>query len=514
MRRVRTFYAVARNFGIRAAMRQARLFAGNLGERVGGLLRAPLEIISSTAPSQSNATIRIDPSGVFQPGEDAIEAYAHCDIRDTANIDGRTARRLHHKNIPYAKYMQEWHFHPGRIGGELVSLPLRNEKLPQIAHGVSKCFSALPNGGAALYYPHTFRVTRLQTKEYIYSGIAQAQLLAGYARLARSPALSESDRTHWRDFAERIVRSLEFPFERGGVNMEGKALLETPNFRSPPEIVLNGWLDALIHLHDYIEDFSLSGSLRELFEANIRALADLLAQFDDEHLRLSKYSNLSPYRVGLRLRNRARAVPPISILYRARPVGFHDYRIDDLRALGSGGENFFENKVLYSSGKRIGMLLSSSSLYDVEVRVEADAERLELDSHPYRIWSAASGHPGRALHIAPADDSRAGETVFRFSPSALLMTGQPTDFAKGYNFYHTYHAVALRILAGMTENIEAQATMEFFARKWLDYICSPHPRIRQQRLGFADAQKVFRQIGKYRGRPSNPSFEPLMAERA
>src|SRR5581483_10152588 len=245
-----------------------------------------------------------------------------------------TAKRLHHKNIPYADYMGEWHFHPGRIGGELSSLPLRNEKLPQIAAAVSKCFSTLPNGAAALYYPHTFRVTRLQTKEYIYSGIAQSQLLAGYARLARAPALSASERARWHKFAERIALSLEFPFERGGVNMEGKVLLETPNFRSPPEIVLNGWLDALIHLHDYIEDFRVSGSLRELFEANIAALADLLPQFDDEQLRLSKYSNVSPYRVRLRLRNSAHTVPQISILYRAVRPRFHDYRIDDLQALG------------------------------------------------------------------------------------------------------------------------------------------------------------------------------------
>jgi hypothetical protein len=292
--------------------------------------------------------------------------------------------------------------------------------------------------------------------------------------------------------------------------MEGKVLLETPNFRSPPEIILNGWMDALIHLHDYVEVFRISGPLTDLFEANVSALARLLPQFDDEKHRLSKYSNLTPWRARLRFSNSKADAPPLSIRYRTTATQFSDYRIEDLGQFGPGGDSFFENKVLRHSGDRTDILISSSSMFDIEIHAPGDAVRLELDSHPYGIWSSASDHPGRPIHIAPADGSASNEARFRFSPSQLLMTGQPTDFAKGYNFYHTYHVVALFELSRMTHDIEAAQIILTFARKWLDYIRSPPTHYNRQRRVFADPEKVFRQVTSNRGRRSRGTFSELV----
>ena len=516
MRRIRTLYAIARKSGVRSALHLVRTFSHNLAERGGALLRAPVQISSALPPPEGGRhTIDLDPFRVFQPDGKFIERYARLDVGDAANVEHFSPQRLHYKGVPYAKYMGEWHFHPGRIGGRLARWRLNDPILPKVAERVRELFTELPNGGAALYYPKSFRLTRLQTREYLYSAIAQAQLLAGYSRLAHAAAVPEPERIRWRDFAVYLAKSLEFPFEHGGVNMEGRVLLEAPNFRSAPEIILNGWMDALIHLHDYISEFGIANSLQELFEANVRALSHLLPQFDDEHLRLSKYSNLSPYRARVRFRDSIRDSPRVCLTYCATVSGFSDYRIDDLRRHGDGGACFFENKILRQRDGRMDMLISSSSLYDVEIEVDAAATRLELDSHPYRIWSAPSGEVAKAaIHVAPAEHQATGNTVFRFSPSGLLMTGQPTDFAKGFNFYHTYHVCALFELCAMTRDDATRKVLRDFASKWLDYIKVPSARIAKQRLSFSDPEKVLKQVSNGRGRRSGPSFEELVRSAA
>ena len=494
--RFRSLAAITRKSGVSVAGRLAWSYAANLIARAQAFFRPPIHVRSSTSDERQTRFISLDPSTVFQPKSQTVEQLAQLDLKDTANLTRLSAEKVIYRDVPYSKYMGQWQFHPGRIGGELARLNLADLRLERIAAKVKDQFVRLPNGGLALYYPKTFRVTRLKCQEYIYSAIAQGQLLAGYSRLAKSPHLSPETRATWRDMSAAIAASLQFPFQDGGVNLEGKVLLETPNFRSPPEIILNGWIDALIHLHDYLDDGHGTATLRDLFDANIETLAQLLPQFDDERMRLSKYSNLSPYRLRLQFRMPLVTVPRVRLEYRSLVNGFDSFRIDNPRIDGKPGPCFFENAIIGRPNHRIDLLVSSSALYALDVCVGAQVQQAELDSGPYGIWSHEAAGGGRRIVIDPGLGS-SDETVIAI-PSGLLMTGQPTDFAKGYNFYHTYHVAALFELSRMTKDDPARRTIREFALKWLDYINSPAPAAAGSQ--FSDPNRILRQIANGRGR--------------
>ena len=69
--------------------------------------------------------------------------------------------------------------------------------------------------------------------------------------------------------------------------------LELPLFYSPPEIILNGWLHALLNYGDYVTEFPNLEN-RAIWNRNIRYLVDLLPSFDDPENRISLYSNTTP----------------------------------------------------------------------------------------------------------------------------------------------------------------------------------------------------------------------------
>ena len=513
--RGRTFASIAHKSGGRVAFNLARLYVRHLAATALAAIRPRVRVSAEQVVAQwksqvsaATSMITLDPQDVFQPQAEKIERYSRFDVNDKNSITRVSADKLYYRDIPYSTYSGEWHFHPGRIGGELARLPLKDGRAARVANAVLNCFIELPNQGAALYYPKTFRLARLRSREYVYSAIAQGQLLAGYARLAQSSVASPPERAAWADLATKIAASLLFPFSDGGVNMEGRVLLEVPNFRSPPEIVLNGWMDALIHLHDYL-GVGGTAELQSAFDANVATLAKLLPHFDDESSRLSRYSNVSPYRVRVHFRRSLRDMPRVGLLYRSHLEGFSAYLIKDLWRDGCA-QNYFENQILRFSRPYADVLVSSSSLYDLELQVAADATHMEVSSRPFGIWSAPTGTSARLFVIEPASRAGGDKTVFRL-PSGLLTTGQPTDFAKGLNFYHTYHVVALLELSRMAREASARTVLRDMALKWLDYIDAPHKSVVKGRLHFADLALVHRQLSNGRGNRNPPRFEDLLS---
>ena len=484
----------------------------------------PPIVVRADAP----APLVLDPLSVFQPDPAKIESYAHI---DTDDADPRArGNKLRHGSIPYTRYREGWHFHPARIGHQLATLAGGREAAAALADAVQQHFVELPNGGLALYYPKTFPNVRLRCAEYIYSGLAQGQLLAGFARLIREPGLAPGRKAAWKAAAEKLALSLRFPFEKGGVSIGERIVLEASNFRAPPEISLNGWLYALLCLDRYIQDTG-DGAQGAFLQANFAALAQLLPLFDDAHLRLSKYSTASPYVVRIRYaRARAGAKPPkVRLHYAATQAGVSGFVIGDLWT-GEGLPGcIYENKIMQWDQRSVDVAITSSSLFHLILDVEADAATLETNAGTYRPRSSSPGKAGAPTVIAPVTRS-ADRTVFHL-PSGLLLAGHPTNFGKAVredtstmdgggnshpgranrNFYHCYHVVALLELLPRVNDAAVRAQLGGCALQWLDYMEHPNPAFAEAGHLFASPARVVAHIAATLGTAPPASFEALAA---
>ncbi len=116
---------------------------------------------------------------------------------------------------------------------------------------VAGCLTELPNGGLALYYPrpfdHPLPDQRVSLQRH-RARKAAGRLLALHPRRRAQEACAGLACGCAR---HRQIASV--PFEQGGVCVDGKIILEAPNYRSCPETVLNGWIDVLLHLYDYLQ---------------------------------------------------------------------------------------------------------------------------------------------------------------------------------------------------------------------------------------------------------------------
>ena len=455
--------------------------------------------------------VAIDPGAVFAPDRAIIESYTHLDESDAANIRRVNDNKLFYKEIPYSRYLGEWQFHPGRIGGFLTT----NKQAPRVAkaaRSILQYFVELPNGGLALYYPSTIRTARLQVNEPIYSGIAQGQLLAGFTRLIRDGFNPEKGRD-WRDIAARIAKSLAFPFEKGGVCVDGKIVLEAPNFRACPEIILNGWMDALLHLHDYLH-FVPDREMQELFERNVAALVELLPQFDAPEAKLSRYSDLCPYVFRAHFDGAVRGPAPRAIVeYLPLNPGYSPYVIGNLWAAGPPLRKcIYENKIERAGSSFMDLTLSVSGLYDTRVHIGAECARMTFDPGTFNASSTVPRRSLQSRSLTPQVRDDGWTTFLIRSSENDLIPGCPTNFMKdGENFYHLYHVVALYELALVTADPSQRKILTESASKWLAYTRDPKHRPVASSATFAEPDDFVKKIERFRVLPNKYGFEELQA---
>jgi hypothetical protein len=371
----------------------------------------------------------------------------------------------------------------------------------------------LPNGGLALYYPRTFSTARFRTPEFVYSGIAQGQLLAGYTRLILDD--KSKNAAAWRDTAAKIALSLQFAVKQGGICADGSSILEGPNFRSCPEIILNGWLDALLHLHDYLQVAPDSG-LRRFYEQNISTLVELLPYFDSATERLSRYSNLSPYSFRVHFAHRPREMPPrVRVEYLSRESRHRDYWIADLRRLGNGSASAYDNRIEKSSAGYIDFSVSVAGQYDIAIEIDAACKKLSVDPGAADEMSTIPHPTFRRRFVAPAKDYDGTSTYFLVEPGDLgLIAGCPTNFLKpgGQNFYHSYHVAALYELALAANEPEERRVLVEYADRWLAYIQDSKHKARPDRFVFSDPAKFAGMINNVRAIRGQRSFDELRAQ--
>jgi hypothetical protein len=450
--------------------------------------------------------VAIDPLAAFQPDPGLITSYTRFDESDASNIVRTKAGVIFHKDIPYSIYEGKLQFHPNRIGRYLVAArPVA--KAIRTALRVRQFLTELPNGGLALYYPRTIRTARFLTPEFVYSGISQGQLLAGYTRLIVQDDQKENESV-WRETAARLALALLFPVELGGVCADGKIILEAPNFRSCPETILNGWLDALIHLNDYLQVVS-DAALREFYHGSLRALTQLLPYFDDPAERLSKYSNLSPYTFRVHLSRPMQTAPALRIEYLSRQCGYRDRWIEDVRGMGPPSGPY-DNGIPKIGRNYLDVSLSVVSHYDIRIKLAADCRRVSFDPGASDEISTVPHAILQRRSILPAVSYDGKSTSFFLCAKELhLLAGCSTNFAKhsGENFYHPYHAAALYQLALTSEDEREQKTLIEFADSWLSYIVQPSRPAK--RFAFADIEDVIKTIDRSRACPVGYTVEQL-----
>jgi hypothetical protein len=454
----------------------------------------------------------LDPGKVFTPDPALIESYTKIDESDEANIRTK-GERIFYREIPYSKYLGVLQFHPNRIGGYLTASKL-SPKLGVTARNLLDYAVELPNGGLALYYPKSIDTARLQVNEPIYSSIAQGQILAGFTRLIRDQVPQNGPRS-WHEIAERIALSLMFPFEQGGVCIDGKVMLEAPNFRACPETILNGWIDALIRFHDYLQ-LVPGKTYQEFLDRNIAALCEMLPDFDSEEAQLSLYSNLCPYtfRAHFRESRGRKPSPHVRVEYVPVRSGHAGYVIPDLWNPGPELRNcIYENKIVKTASGSVDLTLSACSLYDVVVTIDADCTQLSYDPGTYNETSTV---PRRTLHtrtLAPAlpFDGMATTFVIR-AREDRLMAGCPTNFhKKSENFYHSFHVTALYEVAIIAGDPEQRRRIASYANRWLDYTQGPKHHHLIGRAHFAPPDSFVKKIARFRALQHSHTFDELRA---
>ncbi len=466
------------------------------------------EVPADACPSPG--AIPIDPAAVFAPDSNVIESYSRFDPNDTENLRRARGGKVFYKDIPYSQYLGDWQFHPGRIGTYLTIAPL-TRKLVSTANDIVNLCIELPNGGLALYYPRSVRTVRLLSNSYIYSGIAQGQLLAAYTRLLKE---AHGGRFYnWRPVAAAIAKSLQFPFENGGVCVDNSIILEAPNFRSCPEIILNGWQDALLHLHDYLQ-ISEDKNLYEFYDRNIAALADLLPDFDDEESHLSRYSNLCPYlfRVHFRRTKGKDSPPRVAVEYRSLKKGYASYWIPALWGSEGLKNCIYDNKIVQSRSSYMDLSLSASSPYEIRVHIFADCSRISFDPGSFDVTSSVPKRTYRTRSLAPHVPFNGQFTSFLVRPREHgLIPGCPTNFMKNgkENFYHVYHTVALYELAMTAREPSHRKILADFAERWFTYLSSSKHKHLGSPYVFSDPDRFVRTINRNRIFSHEFDFEKL-----
>jgi len=459
-------------------------------------------------PLHAGATV-LNPVAIFQPQPEHVDACGHIDWKDKANIRHISDKSILYNGIPYSQYLSEWQFHPGRIAGYLTTQPIDPELLA-LARRVLELCVELPNGGLGLYYPKTISAARLQGSEYIYSGIAQGQLLAAFTRLMKAPEAGEPG--EWREAARRIALSMQFPFEMGGVCLDGNAILEVPNFRSCPEIVLNGWTDALIRLHDYLETVP-DRDFAEFYERSLAALVQLLPSFDAPDAQLSRYSNLCPYvfRAHMSTPRTSRSVPPIIVEYSPCLAGWEAYRIDPLRSDDGLRACAYDNRIEREARASLDLRLSASGLHDLHIHIEAECSHLSFDPGTFDKSTTIPAPTRQTRVLAPA--VRSGDfTTFIVQPKELgLLCGCPTNFMKNgrENYYHVYHVVALYLLALTARDRAQREALTDMAQRWERYVESDLHKQLGAEVAFSKPQKFLKRLNRLRAVPGVSKFAAL-----
>jgi len=388
--------------------------------------------------------------------------------------DPQERRKIVVGNIPYSWYPTVSEdgsvriIHPGTVGRRLFELSGDEDAARDYLEAVKDIAVTLPNGGLAYYYPRQVKISRLLGPDLAYSGMTAGDVLAGYVAVLRK----HREASRWCNAREAYL-ALAFPWEQGGVNLGNRALLELPLFRSAPEVVLNGWLHALLFMGDYVQESS-DGEAHDFMQNNLQFLSRTLSHYDDGACRLSRYSDCSPYRVSLAWD--AKKEPDFHVFYKSR-LDDLDNVVVRLEFLDNpdGAPSLYDNQLI-APMRRPGFVtatITASQKYDTVLVSKSGPFSVTLDPGRHD-WMATTPKPtGKRIKTESTEsDGDELHTVNLSSAQLGLMGGCATSFTKfkRQNYYHMQHVVALLYLAETAGcSKEVKDSYISYAEKWFEY---------------------------------------------
>jgi len=371
-------------------------------------------------------------------------------------------------DVPFFPYWQSreknrYVFHPMAYAWFLLLLS-HNEKIETYVNVAVQTAHPLPNGGILWYYPNNYKLNRFLGPDLSPSAISQGQFLADITAI--DEANPDRDLS---EIAHRVYRGLAFDYYKGGVNLENKALLEVPLFRSAPEIILNGWLHAILGLSRYVEYYQDSEA-EKLLMSNVIFLSEVLGHFDDPKTGLSCYSDLCPYRV--KIRYTSKQTPEFTVFYKARIDGFDNMRFE-LKTIDHPTISPYDNQVVRRKANFSKVWISCSRNYDTYIVSESCPFTCTFDTGTHIPTRSTPGKGGEQVKLSSTFLSGSHHVVHVTSVRDRLFCGYPTNFSKkgSKNYYHIYHVVALAcILTSMDLPKPAKEHLQTYMNRWIETV--------------------------------------------
>jgi hypothetical protein len=459
---------------------------------------------------------------VFQPSLEHMEAIEQTSLARDAlqspkrnEIFGNDQPFILIGDLPYYKYWlsdgSEYRFHPMAAGRFVQMLDDPGQRKKTIDRLLSIA-QRLPNGGLAWYYSEGYTTNRLKGPGVSYSAISQAEILSGLLKGWQEGNVKDS-------VLRDVFRSFELDYCDGGVLWspfpDRDALLEFPLFGMAPEIILNGWVHALLHIVDYYT-LTKDEAAKDLLHSNVRYLSEILGVYDDPESALSRYSNLSPYAVDTEgdidslhvvysVDDRSHGLKPLhpkTFTFHLLEKGSRPNAPSEANAISP-----YDTQVVKQGAGAVRAWIGCSPSWTTRLISDAPFS-VRLAAGRYRPNSSTPGSGGVVMEIKAAEET--GRFVATLPNGLPLICGYPTNFAKKgqINFYHVYHVVALAYLAKVAPfpDEAMKSRVLDIVRRWSSY------RASSLHGTFTEPAKVLSQINSGKVLHQVGSLEELEAE--
>jgi hypothetical protein len=308
---------------------------------------------------------------------------------------------------------------------------------------------------------NNYRLNRMIGKT-LPSAISQAQILAAIVDASVANG-------RYAVLARAVFKGIAYDYYAGGVNLHQSALLEIPLFRSAPEIVLNGWLHALILVHHYAE-WSGDPEARALLRSNVSFLTKIIDRFHDQRTGLSLYSDLGPYRVDILYE--ADHVPQLYVYYDSEHKELDDIVIP-LEDTDKNDTSRYDNHIAVRKNGSLQAWINCSQNYGTYLVSGNGGIEVSLSTGQYDPKRATPDAGGSRINLASTSRGK-WQVVDLASKRNELYCGFPTNFAAKSgkeNYYHIYHIVALAYILATFDLEEREAgTLERWMETWCDTI--------------------------------------------
>jgi len=379
----------------------------------------------------------------------------------------RNQKTIINDNIPFSRYWQlkdkkAFVLHPMVLGRyiynnaeKLASDTVFKEKLKQVGYQLSN------GNGMAYYYPEHYPLNRMLGPDIAYSAISQSEILSGFMKINEYSSL-------YKDELKSSFDALVFDYYKGGVNLADKALLEIPLIRSAPEIILNGWLYALLHLNDYVRIYKDTMATRVL-HSNLEFMAQNIDVWYDQENNISLYSDMSPYRGKIEFTDaQLKSDYDLSIRYVSKVKDFKDQLIElneDTLKYGA-----YDNHITFKKDNTVGLYFNYGSFF--ETVIESDSEfQLSFYNGSYDPLRSSPNSKGDHIKLNSKGNLATGKYYVNISETKTNMfAGYPTNFSKkgNKNHYHVIHIVGILYLVNNVEDLDPQVkeTLILAAKKW------------------------------------------------